>query len=176
MKEIAKEVELKVAKDMPEKFVLMYDGCTSNGTHFIGIYAVYPHCNYSYYPLLALSPLLDEEAHLDFIISTLSIYNRGLDSIIFLICDNCSNKKISKLCGIPMIGCASHKFALSVTEILKDYEKEIEKVNVLLIQLRHLKNRAKLRKYTDYEPVKKNLTRWSSIYNMIGRFFQIRML
>jgi len=73
-----------------------------------------------------------------------------------------------------MIGCASHKFALSVTEILKDYEKEIEKVNVLMIQLRHLKNRAKLRKYTYYEPVKKNLTRWSSIYNMIGRFFQIK--
>lgn len=49
MKEIAKEVELKVAKDMPEKFVLMYDGCTSNGTHFIGIYAVYPHSNYIVY-------------------------------------------------------------------------------------------------------------------------------
>jgi hypothetical protein len=40
--------------------------------------------------------------------------------------------------------------------------------------LSNIKQAGKLRKKTDLEPVKRNVTRWSSTYEMVKRFFEIK--
>ncbi len=40
--------------------------------------------------------------------------------------------------------------------------------------LRNMKQAGKLRKKTDLEPVQRNVTRWSSTFEMVKRFFEIK--
>jgi hypothetical protein len=163
-----------------EKFGLLYDGWSITGVHYVAVFAVFGKGLESYYPLLAIAPLLEEDdlgaqSHIDFFISTLSLYKKSMDNIAFFIGDNCSvNQKISSLTGIPLIGCYSHKFNLAVVHYLKTYEKEIDEVNTLMKELRKIKNRAKLMKVTTYLPIKRNVTRWSSVYEMLRCFFRIK--
>ena len=86
-------VEETVAQELPEKFGLIIDVWTDSGTstHYFAIFACYPDKDPSKRkcPLLAFSPLLTEEdftaeAHLDFIVATLNIFNRSLDSLSFV--------------------------------------------------------------------------------------------
>ena len=72
-----------------------------------------------------------------------------------------------------MIGCASHRFNLACTLFLEEYEVQLNSINDLMVELRKLKKAGKLRKVTDLEPVKRNVTRWNSTYSMLKRFFQL---
>ncbi|KAL0218116.1 hypothetical protein RCL1_008964 [Eukaryota sp. TZLM3-RCL] len=45
--------------------------------------------------------------------ATLSEYQTTLEKVCFLVGDNCAtNKKLADLCGVPLVGCASHRWAL----------------------------------------------------------------
>ncbi len=98
-------------------------------------------------PLLAFSPLLDEEcldaaSYYDFIESALEIFNRNVSDLLFVTCDNeNTNKLLSDLLKTPMIGCASHRFNLSMKSFLKEAEIVIQKVNGVLKKLKGLKVR-----------------------------------
>jgi len=62
-----------------------------------------------------------------------------------------------------------------VTEYLGDYQKILDKVHQLMKQLRHVKNRAKLRKLEcPFQPVLCNDTIWSSTFDMIHCYLRIR--
>eukprot|EP00644_Phytophthora_capsici_P008308 jgi/Phyca11/114284/e_gw1.26.396.1 len=128
--------------------------------------------------LLSLSPLdgsQTAEAHVTMMKTVLRIYNKTTGMVTFIVGDNCStNQKIATLLGVPLVGCASHRFNLAVNRFLAEYEDELATVNDLMIQLRHCNNAARLRELTDLQPVKRNATRWSSTYAMVDRYVRIR--
>ena len=108
--------------------------------------------------LLALAPLLNEESldaeqHIDFIKATLEIFGKKIENVVAFIGDNCAtNQKISRLTGIPLVGCASHKFNLAVNKWLESnpvFNDIITKVHDIMKELQTLKNAARLRNITD---------------------------
>jgi hypothetical protein len=76
--------------------------------------------------------------------------------------------------GIPIIGCASHRLNLAITEYLKTYEDLIFKVDMLMKKLQTVKYAARLNSRTHLKAVRKNTTRWSSVYSMVERYLKIK--
>jgi hypothetical protein len=72
--------------------------------------------------LLSMRPLLAEEIvgmtatdHLRHISKVMSSYGRASEDILCFVGDNCAvNKKMAADLGVPLLGCASHKFNLAV--------------------------------------------------------------
>jgi hypothetical protein len=101
---------------------------------------------------------------------------------LFLVGDNAPvNKSLADLIGVQFIGCASHRFNLACKRFLQPYENELAKINDLMKTLSHIKQAGlcltyigKLRRETDLEPIRRNVTRWSSTHEMLKRFFQIK--
>ncbi|KAH9123596.1 hypothetical protein AeMF1_005451 [Aphanomyces euteiches] len=130
-------------------------------------------------PLLAMAPLLDDDrldapAHVNFIRETLKIYGKSMDNVAFFVGDNCStNGYIARLCGVPLIGCYSHKFNLAVKRWLLPFEEELTAINDLMGHLKRLHVMRQLRQLTDLAPVRRNMTRWSSTFNMVSRFLEL---
>ena len=89
-----------------------------------------------------------------------------------------------------MIGCCNHKLHLDVLELMGKEEKKsktgrvaqqadgyqplIRKVDLLMGELKTLKNSSKLRTKTDLVAIRKNVTRWGSILQMLKRWLQLR--
>ena len=72
---------------------------------------------------MAIQALLDETSlssanQIALIESTTEYYNRtSSDSVIFLIGDNCEmNQKTATDMGVPLMGCNSHKIAVSIED------------------------------------------------------------
>ena len=181
MTKLTLEVEKKITKELPGKFALIIDGWSKGSTHFVGLFASYPWNNRNGYrtALLTFSPLENETSftaadHVDFIKYTLSIYEKNLENVVALIGDNAEvNKSMAKLLGIPLIGCASHKFNLAVSAYLEKDNILLNKTNQLMGRLKTYKLAGKLRELTPLKPVQKNVTRWSSTFEMIERFIQL---
>jgi hypothetical protein len=103
--------------------------------------------------LIALSPLFNEEDlssdnHVEFLKESLQFYKRDLNFILFIIGDNCNlMKAVANKIGVPLIGCAIHRFNLAVQSYLDlNYELIILKVKDLMKKLNTLKEKGKLRK------------------------------
>jgi hypothetical protein len=104
-----------------------------------------------------------------------AVYNKTIDMARFLVADNCAtNKSIATKLGIPLVGCASHRFNLAANKLYADSEDLLEDVNSLMAQLRNPNNFAELAKHTELRPVKRNVTRWSSTFAMVERYIRIR--
>ncbi|KAE9222005.1 hypothetical protein PF002_g15411 [Phytophthora fragariae] len=94
--------------------------------------------------------------------------------LCFYVCDHASvNVAIAKKTCIPMIGCASHRMNLAMQALMEAYEDLLEKVKRLMAKLNTIKNRHHLREADALMPVFRNLTRWSSTFAMIDRYFAI---
>lgn len=174
--------EEKVVAEIPNRFGLMLDGWTECRTHYIAIIVIYKTSDIVRETLLAIAPLLQEddlgaEQHLAFIEATLKIYGKNLSNVIAFIGDNCSvNKSLSTISEIPLIGCASHKFNLAVEQWIESHQetnRALKVIHDLMIQLRTLKNAAKLREMTHLGAIAPNETRWTSKFEMLRRFFRI---
>jgi hypothetical protein len=179
---------------------VVLDGSTFNGRHYIAILAVFDDstmCHGSqdegsseYYDdtdcftrrflLLAFCPLdveedLGAQSLFDLIADTLSRYNKPWEAVNFMVADNCNvNQYIGRREGaIPMVGCASHRFNLAVTDFLADHETLLAKIQDLMTKLRTIKGRAILRCATDLAPLLRNDTRWSSTYAMVQRYVKL---
>lgn len=175
-------VEKVISEELPDKFGLVFDGWTSGSTHYVAIFATYTKNGIHEEPLLAMAPLVNEEQlgaeqHIEFMNATLHLYSKSMNNVVVLIGDNCStNKKISNDTNIPLIGCASHRFNLAVNfwlEQKSEFASILVKINELMVQLRQLKNAARLRALTDLCAIKDNVTRWSSKYHMAKRYIMI---
>ena len=57
MDKVTKAVELKIAEQLPERFTLAIDGWTKGTTHFVAIFASYPHEDTYATALLTFTPL-----------------------------------------------------------------------------------------------------------------------
>ena len=80
--------------------------------------------------LLTFSPLLDEShlnaaGHVQLIAAALALHGKEWSNVVALFADNCElNKAMSDQANKPLIGCASHRFALAVNKFIAE-EMEI---------------------------------------------------
>ena len=129
---VVKAVERKVSvKAMfAPAYALVFDGWSEASKHFIGLYIVYPAKVDDADPimhLLAFAPLHDKtnftaKNHANFITATLKWYSLSADRLFCLIGDNCStNKATANHLGVPLLGCRSHRFNLSVEQYLRNF-------------------------------------------------------
>ena len=102
---------------------------------------------------LAFSPLLDETSQssseqFNFVVLTLINFGKTIaENVIDLIADNCeTNKALAVLCEVQLIGCSSHRVALAVKKLLKPHETLLNKINIIMRQLKSPKVSADLRK------------------------------
>eukprot|EP00171_Calliarthron_tuberculosum_P023317 IDg23317t1 len=207
-------VEKRIAHEMNgTRGALLYDGWSSNGTHYIGVFASYcsqisatsNHCPTSIpvtrQTLISAAPMaqvllqaendddeysssdeatkFNSETHLKFFGDILEFYGQKFNQwCVALISDNTStNKRVSALSGIPMVGCCSHKLNLEVKEMIRhhaDLSRTIDAVHDTMKAAKSkLKNAAVLRNLTDLRPIMNNVTRWSSTFEMLRRFGRI---
>ncbi|OWY93765.1 hypothetical protein PHMEG_00036715, partial [Phytophthora megakarya] len=141
MRHVALSIGKTIATEMGTSFCLIFDGWTNNSLHFLGIYAVFILDGERCQHLLALSPMEERqsaEAHVDYIWAVLDVYEKEMDMVKFIVGDNCSTyQNIATGLGIPLIGCASHRFNLAINRFLQDYQPQIDQFQSLMIQLRH---------------------------------------
>jgi len=92
---------------------------------------------------------LSAQSKADLLIARLQLYGKDFTNVICIIGDNCStNKRVADIIGVPLVGCASHRFNLAVQKYLSAYEREMTKVSNVRRKLRTIKTTAKLRKST----------------------------
>ncbi|KAG6944363.1 hypothetical protein JG688_00017131 [Phytophthora aleatoria] len=80
-----------------------------------------------FYILLALAPLgeadLTAASHCAYIRNILAIFGQSEESLKFLVDGNCAtNQLAATLLGVPLVGCASHRFNLAIESILAEHE------------------------------------------------------
>ena len=74
--------------------------------------------------MLSMKPLLAEgirgmraQDHLDHVEKVLETFGKTFENVLCIVGDNCSvNQSMARILGVPLIGCASHKFNLAVRQ------------------------------------------------------------
>ena len=98
-----------------------------------------------------------------------------MENVCALIGDNCNtNRAMSSSAGVPLIGCANHRFNLAAKEIVSEDEDLLVRINSVMLKLKNLVFAAKLRKLTPLAAKTRNATRWSSTFQMMLRYQRIR--
>ena len=120
------------------------------------MFASFADAGVGQYLLLAIAPPFDEttytaENHRAFIGDVLELFGKGIGNLIYLVADNAAvNTCLANLLGIPMIGCASHRFNLACKKYLQGSEVIIQKIRCLMTTLRQVKQAGKLRTKTAF--------------------------
>jgi hypothetical protein len=180
MVKVSAAVETKLKEELPSRFGLIFDGWSDVDTHYVAVFAVYMSSGSVARPLLAFAPLLDEtnlgaESHFEFLSATLELYGRSMQSVLFFVGDNCStNKALANLADVPLVGCASHRLNLACKQIFDCHSAMLQKMSSLMSRLSTLKNAARLRDVTELHPVTRNVTRWTSTFEMIQRYKELK--
>ncbi|KAG3200898.1 hypothetical protein PC128_g4296 [Phytophthora cactorum] len=172
-------VEKEIAKTTPPTFGAMYDGWTCFSEHYVALYIVFWKDGQLFYVLLAIAPLdeadLTAASHCTYIQNILMIFGQSGESLKFFIGDNCTtNQMTATMLGVPLVGCASHRFNLATKNVLAEHEEMVGAVRALMVALRTMKNRAELRRRTSLAPLRANTTRWSSTFMTLERYVRIR--
>lgn len=180
LKLTTERVEKKVADELPDHFGIVIDGWKEGTTHYIAFFAVYTNADGNIkQPLLSIAPPFDETNytaanHKAFIGDVLESFGKSLNNLIYLVADNAAvNTCLADLLQIPMIGCASHRFNLACKKYLEREEPVLKKIHSLMTTLQQVKQAGKLRTKTKLEPITRNVTRWSSTYEMLKRFTEL---
>jgi len=162
---------------MSQRFGLLIDGWTEGTTYYYGLFAAYSKGTNNYQRFLTISLKLNTELYLRLhLLLTRSRLTTETKIASFFLSENNTNTNpatATKL-GVPFIGCASHRFNLAVQSYLDTYDEITSSINTLMKTLSNIKKAGKLRLKTNLEPVTKNVTRWSSTYSMVERFFQLK--
>ncbi|OWY98843.1 hypothetical protein PHMEG_00030283, partial [Phytophthora megakarya] len=171
----------KLEVEMGDSFGLIFGGWSHGSMHFVGLFAVYSVDGQLRVPLLGLSPLEDEsqtaDTHIKMILVVIGVYNKKGAMVLFLVGNNCvTNRAIATKMVVLLVGCASHRFNLSVKKLLTAHEVILETLNGLMVQIRQPNNAAVLAKVTELCPVKRNMTRWSSTVEILERYIKLRGL
>ncbi len=168
-------------QNLPEKFGLVFDGWSSNSTHFVCLFAVFPNTSELVSPVLLTFSSFENESDLSaksyehFINSTLNFYKKSKDNVLVLVSDNCNvNLSLASLIELPFVGCASHRFNLAVKLYLEPFETVLKRINDLMKKLNTIKGKAWLKEKTKLRPVLRNVTRWSSTFKMVERYIDLK--
>lgn len=91
-----------------------------------------------------------------------------MENAVVLVGDSVSaNKSTANKQNISLIGCASYRFNLAVSDIICIHEEVLGKLHTQMVKLKKPLQRAKLNKETDLLPVFQNDTSWISTYKML---------
>ena len=120
-------VKERIQSELPPKFTIVFDGWTEGSHHYIGIAAAYVKVEAGgkerpVQTMLSMKPLLADGVkgmratdHLNHVEKVLETYGKTFDNVLCIVGDNCSvNQSMARILGVPLIGCASHKFNLAV--------------------------------------------------------------
>ncbi|KAG3107472.1 hypothetical protein PI125_g12705 [Phytophthora idaei] len=139
---------------MPDQFWLIIDGWTHASEHYLAVFGCYMVGSTPSYPLLAMTPLLNEpgddhsaEMHRVFLQEMLRRdYGKDIGMCAFIVGDNCSvNRRLAGLLHVPLVGWASHRLNLAMEGILEESSQDLDSVQALVIKLRSMNQAAKLR-------------------------------
>lgn len=93
----------------------------------------------------------------------------------FFVADNCStNKSIPKRLSLPVFGFAIHRFNLAMEQLPEAEAEIIGKVSQLMAKLKTLLLAARLCKLTKLRAKTRNMTRWSSLVEMLIHYCAIK--
>jgi hypothetical protein len=114
-------------KDLPSRFVVVFNGWTEGTQHYIGVAALYMKFvdgkEVPIQTMLSMQPLLANGIqgmravdHIEHLSKVLGSYGKSTGDIICLVGDNCQvNQSMAQILNVPfLLGCASHKFNLAV--------------------------------------------------------------
>ncbi|KAI8894701.1 hypothetical protein BC833DRAFT_603924 [Globomyces pollinis-pini] len=177
---ITDKVEKKIADSLPDQFGIIIDGWNEDSTYHIALFANFDGHEVGPYPLLAIAPPIDEtdftiESHHFIIECVLERYGKSSKNLIYLVAENTVvNTGLADLLGIPMIGCASHRFHLACKKYLEGSERILQKIQSLMMTLQQRKHARKLQAKTDLVPIIWNVLNWKTLpYEMVSSFFRI---
>ncbi|RLN96724.1 hypothetical protein BBJ28_00019689 [Nothophytophthora sp. Chile5] len=183
MDSVTHAVEAKIRVEMPDQFGIVIDGWSHASEHYLAVFACYEIDGIGQYPLLAMTPLINDESgddhsartHQAFLDTMLRRdYDKKVSDCLFIVGDNCAvNKKLATLLSIPLVGCASHRLNLAVQAYLQQYEEDLDTIHTWMKKLRTLNHAAKLRLKTPLRPVVRQDTRWNSTYSMVERYVRL---
>lgn len=116
-----------------------------------------------------------EDEHVGFIHFVLSVFGKGINNVVALVGDNCNvGKSICNKLNRPLIGCASYRFNLAVSDLLSDHNGTIQEVNSLMVKIRTSLLSAKLHARTQLPAKTKDRTSSSVVYSMVKRHDELR--
>jgi hypothetical protein len=203
MEKLLEIVQRNIKRDLPPTFGIIFDGWTCDSEHYIGVFATWSRNDGSVVKRLIACGVQDlpetEEAKKsfgfaaedigDYLFDVLALYDRDFTSVEFASGDNAYvNGKLMKLMSdwiwdkkrlqrkIPLVGCSAHRLHLAVQFLLSensDWNRVIQKVHTLMVDLRSIKNRPKLAVVTALAPVIRQDTRWNSTYAMLVRYIKL---
>ncbi|ETV85558.1 hypothetical protein H257_03266 [Aphanomyces astaci] len=139
MDKVTRNVEAKIAAELPDVFGICSDGWTDGSKHFCAIFATYGVANVRHTPLLAMSPLLkpdsmDTDAYIAFIEETLGLYGKELANLAFVTGDNCfTNVSMAAKTGAPRMPSWSSNLALKA--FLVPYESDMVFIRAVMKRL-----------------------------------------
>ena len=119
--------EDKIIDILPKTTAPVIEGWSEGSTHYLAVYASFLSNNeYGHRTrLLTILPLendatLSAQEHRNFLSFILDLYELSWDNVVAIIGDNVStNKFLSNITNIPLIGCASNRFNLAVCGMKK---------------------------------------------------------
>ncbi|EGZ06337.1 hypothetical protein PHYSODRAFT_410894, partial [Phytophthora sojae] len=86
------------------------------------------------------------EMHLAALSTILQEFGKSINQACFLISDNCAvNKRLARIMGVPLVGCASHRLNMAVRLYTSPLENALAGIQKLIVKLRTLNQAAKLR-------------------------------
>ncbi|OWZ10701.1 hypothetical protein PHMEG_00016408 [Phytophthora megakarya] len=144
-------------------------------THFVAVIAFTETEKF----LLCFSVLSDEpdmssDAIIELLDVVLNTYEIDIAQLCFFVDDHVLvNVAIAKKTKVPMIGCANHRFNLAVQELMREHSDLLNKVHQLMGKLNTIKNRHHFREVDALTPVVSYVTKWSSTFAKIDRYFRI---
>jgi hypothetical protein len=158
MENVTKAVEKNIGAILPGKFGVVVDNWTRGSEHYMAVFACFELNGVRHCPLLSLAPVingpddrLNAEGYMAALAAFLPFFGKDLTNVIFLVKDNCAmNKRLARLIGVPLVGCASHRLNLAVRGFLDPYEEDLEQVQSLMKRLRTITQAAKL-SYAKFE-------------------------
>ncbi|ETP54358.1 hypothetical protein F442_00887 [Phytophthora nicotianae P10297] len=149
MEGVTREVERKIAAELPARFGVMFDGWTHASEHYVAWFACDEVNGVLVTPLLAMAPLINEpddnlsaRSHYEFLATMLPRdYGVQIDQCRFVVGDNCSvNRSLATLMRVPLVGSGTGA---------DDQAEDAHSV------------------------YKTATTRWSSTFDMVKRYFEL---
>ncbi|KAG3081294.1 hypothetical protein PI125_g20221 [Phytophthora idaei] len=127
MENVTKSVERSIGDELPEQFGGILDGWTDGSEHYLAAHACYDRNGVRHCPLLSMAPIingpdecLNVEYHMSALASFLPFIGKNLSNVMFLVDDICAvNKRLVRLMGVPLVGCASNRLNLAVRRFLE---------------------------------------------------------
>ena len=179
---LTEHVETKMKNQLPSKLALVFDAWTVCSNHYLAVLVSFSASKDDCYDarLLTLSPMGDEcslnpQEHYEFLTYVLNLYQKSWANVVCLVGNNMNtNKSIANISGRPLIDRASHRFNLEVKDVLNEEEELLQKIHSIMVKLRGLLLGAKLKELTSLTPKVRNVTRWSSSYQMVQLFIELQ--